>query len=127
MCCLLLGGGTTAGFLSDTLLQFLAIPALLVALWGLLNARHGRPARRAALFCLAVALVPLLQLVPLPPEIWTALPNREAIVATFQLLDPITREPPFESESHRCGFVMDGYPKHHYCSLSCLTKSAGTR
>ena len=87
MCCLLLGGGTTAGFLSDTLLQFLAIPALLVALWGLLNARHGRPARRAALFCLAVALVPLLQLVPLPPEIWTALPNREAIVATFQLLD----------------------------------------
>jgi O-antigen ligase len=86
-CCLLLGGGTAAGFLSDTLLQFLAIPALLVALWGFLNVKAGRPARRAALFCLAVALVPLLQLVPLPPEIWTALPNREAIVVTFQLLD----------------------------------------
>ena len=31
-------------------------------------------------------LVPLVQLVPLPPEVWTALPNREPIASTFGLL-----------------------------------------
>ena len=32
---LLFGGATHGGFLSDTLLQFTAIPLLLLALWGL--------------------------------------------------------------------------------------------
>jgi len=69
---LLLGGGTRGGFLSDALLQFLAIPLLLLSVsrLGDLFWRHRaklRQARFELVFCLAVVLVPLMQLVPLPP------------------------------------------------------------
>jgi O-antigen ligase len=75
--CLLLGGGTRPGFLSDVIVQLAAIPLLLMGLQRLAGLPSARPARWAMLFCLALSLVPLIQLVPLPPEIWTALPNRE--------------------------------------------------
>src|SRR5262245_15551691 len=85
---LTLGGGTRAGFLSDVVLQLVAVPVLLGCLWRLLDlpptARH---ARSELLFCAAVVLVPLLQLVPLPPQLWTALPNRQLLAGTFELLE----------------------------------------
>jgi O-antigen ligase len=34
-----------------------------------------------------MVLVPLLQLVPLPPLLWTTLPNRQLLVGTFELLE----------------------------------------
>ena len=37
-------------------------------------------------FCVAIALLPLLQLVPLPPWLWTALPNRQPSAEAFQIL-----------------------------------------
>jgi O-antigen ligase len=83
--CLILGGGTKPGFLSDALIQLLAIPLLLMALAGLADLPSWRPARLALCFCIALAALPLLQLVPLPPEIWTALPNRTAVSEAFQL------------------------------------------
>src|SRR5262245_13084712 len=83
--CLTLGGGTSVGFLSDALLQILAIPVLLACLWRLSDATPNR-ARWELLFCLGVFLIPLLQLVPLPPALWTALPGREPLAATFELL-----------------------------------------
>src|SRR5262245_62892684 len=85
--CLTLGGGTSVGFLSDVLLQLLAIPVLLACLWRLLDTTSSaKHARWELLFCLGVVLVPLVQLVPLPPRLWTALPNREPLAATFELL-----------------------------------------
>jgi O-antigen ligase len=84
--CLLLGGGTKAGFLSDALAQLTAVALLLVALWRLADLPSLWRLRWPLAFCLAVVLVPLLQLVPLPPDVWTALPNREPIVAAFELL-----------------------------------------
>jgi O-antigen ligase len=85
-CCLLLGGGTKAGFLSDAIIQLAAIPLLLAALWRLSDLSSIRRLRWVLTFCLAIVLVPLLQLVPLPPEAWTALPNREPVAAAFELL-----------------------------------------
>src|SRR5262245_3564986 len=86
--CLTLGGGTSAGFLSDVVLQLLAVPVLLVCLWRLLDVpSSARHARSELLFCVAVVLVPLLQLAPLPPQLWTALPNRQLLVGTFELLE----------------------------------------
>jgi O-antigen ligase len=42
---------------------------------------------RAALwFCLAIAVLPLLQLIPLPPWLWTELPNRQPSVEAFDIL-----------------------------------------
>jgi O-antigen ligase len=84
--CLLLGGGTRPGFLSDVVIQLLAVPLLLMALMRLANLPSLSGLRWPLWFCLAVVLVPLGQLVPLPPEVWTALPNREAAAEAFQLL-----------------------------------------
>jgi O-antigen ligase len=86
---LLLGGGTRSGFLSDALLQLFAIPLLLLAVSRLsdLLRRHQdkwRTVRWELLFCLALALVPLIQLVPLPPWLWTLLPHRAPEIAAFE-------------------------------------------
>jgi O-antigen ligase len=60
-------------------------------LWQLLRAQAG--ARRAnplfkwgLTFCAGLVGVPLIQLVPLPPAIWTMLPNRQAVVEAFELV-----------------------------------------
>jgi O-antigen ligase len=89
---LLLGGGTRGGFLSDALLQLLAIPLLLLSASRLSDLfwRHRaklRQVRWELVFCLAVVLVPLIQLVPLPPALWTLLPHRAPLIASFDGLD----------------------------------------
>jgi O-antigen ligase len=92
VCSVVLGGGTRGGFLSDGILQFLSLPLLLVSLWRLFDlqsatsADNKRPIRRELVFCGAIVLVPLLQLVPLPPWIWSALPGRKPEAHVFELL-----------------------------------------
>jgi len=88
---LLLGGGTRGGFLSDALLQLLAIPLLLLSASRLGDLFWQQRARLRELrfeivFCLAVVLVPLIQLVPLPPATWTLLPHRAPLIASFDNL-----------------------------------------
>jgi O-antigen ligase len=85
---LLLGGGTRGGFLSDALLQLLAIPLLLVSasrlgdlFWH--QRAELRELRWEIALCLAVVMVPLIQLVPLPPAVWTLLPHRGPLIASF--------------------------------------------
>lgn len=90
--CLLLGGGTRQGFLSDAILQLLSIPILLAALWRILDAPPNRDRRRALAFCAAIVAVPFIQLAPLPPAIWTRLPGRVIVAESFQLLG---RAPPW--------------------------------
>ena len=84
--CFLLGGSTSNGHLSDAILQLLSIPVLLVALWRILDAPRLLETQRTLAFCGAILAVPLLQLVPLSPALWTHLPGREAVVAAFELL-----------------------------------------
>ena len=79
ICALLLGGGTRGGFLSDALLELISIPALLFALSSLIDLPiWGRKTKTDVLrtdiywvlaFCCAIALLPLIQLVPLPPSV----------------------------------------------------------
>jgi O-antigen ligase len=86
---LLLGGGTRGGFLSDTILELIAIPAFLASLATLVALPRSESKQRAEwalMLCLAIAALPLVQLVPLPPWLWTELPNREQIVTVFGLL-----------------------------------------
>ncbi len=88
---LLLGGGTRSGFLSDALLQLLTIPLFIVALYRLFDLTSQQailsPQLTCALaFCAAIILVPVLQLIPLPPWIWTALPGRKPETEVFGLL-----------------------------------------
>jgi hypothetical protein len=86
---LLLGGGTRGGFLSDTILELIAIPAFLASLATLVALPRSESRQRAEwalMLCLAIAALPLVQLVPLPPWLWTELPNREQMVTVFGLL-----------------------------------------
>src|SRR5262249_5774830 len=59
---------------------------LCVALWNLFDVSLTKQMRGALLFCLAIAAVPLVQLIPLPPWLWTALPNRDVSVTAFGIL-----------------------------------------
>jgi O-antigen ligase len=45
-----------------------------------------RRAKYTLALCAAIALFPLMQLVPLPPSVWTSLPHREEIVEIFKSL-----------------------------------------
>ena len=84
--CLILGGASAAGLWANMLLQLLAIP---IILWSLLSRPEtplSPPARRLLLLAgLAVALV-AVQLIPLPPFLWTLFPGRGAIVDGYALL-----------------------------------------
>jgi O-antigen ligase len=88
---LVLGGGTRSGFLSDAILQFFCIPPLLVSLSQSLRAPPGNRLANSSLkwglaFCAALVAIPLVQLVPLPPAVWTMLPNRQAVAEAFELV-----------------------------------------
>jgi O-antigen ligase len=82
---LVLGGGTRSGFLSDVILQLLAVPLLLAAVWRFFETPPSRPECLGLAFCVALVAVPLLQIIPLPPEIWTALPNRQPEIEALEL------------------------------------------
>lgn len=83
---LLLGGGTRSGFLSDTLLQFLCLPLLLASMWQISGLPAEAPVRKAGLLCALLLVIPLLQIVPLPPVIWTNLPGRGPQKEAFELV-----------------------------------------
>ena len=97
---LLLGGGTRGGFLSDAILQILSLPPLMAAIWRMTNTPLTREARRALVFCAALVAVPLGQLLPLPPAIWTRLPGHDTVALDFQLIQrdlpwaPLSMSPP---------------------------------
>jgi len=86
--CLILGGATSYGYLSEALLQLASIPVLLAGIWYMLDHPPHRQARWALIFCLTLVLVPLIQLIPLPPGIWTNLPGRDVVASTMKLTFP---------------------------------------
>lgn len=83
---LVLGGPTKHGSLQDALLQLCAVPLLLLAGWRLCNLPKTQEVRWSLAFCAAIVALPLVQLIPLPPFIWTQLAGREALVSTYTLL-----------------------------------------
>jgi O-antigen ligase len=77
---LVLGGGARQGYWSDTVIQLASLPLLGVVLLSpnLMQVPRGP----VFLLCLLVAL-PLAQIIPLPPTLWTALPGREEIARAY--------------------------------------------
>ncbi len=95
---LVLGGGTREGFLGDVILQFAAIPLFIFAFYKLTSRdvteavlpsadASYRALRSKLVFCSLLVIVPVLQLLPLPPQRWNALPGRDVIAQTFHLLN----------------------------------------
>ena len=56
--CLLLGGVSRNGFISDTILAFLAIPLLALGVWRLLDTEISSQMRGALWFCSALIAIP---------------------------------------------------------------------
>jgi O-antigen ligase len=88
---LLLGGGTHGGYWSDAVLELFAIPVFLISLAWLFDlpiwqTRTRRDVYFVLAFCSVIAFLPLIQLIPLPPWIWTNLPGREQMVAVYNLI-----------------------------------------
>lgn len=79
------GGGSPAPLLEVALQLSLALTALALLILAPANIAHVPAAawRIAAL----VMIVPLVQLIPLPPSLWQALPGREAQLAALELTD----------------------------------------
>ena len=84
--CLVFGGASLAGYWANMFIQLVAIP---IIVWSLVARRSSplpRPARQLlALLALMLGLV-LLQLVPLPPAVWTALPGRGPVAEGFRMI-----------------------------------------
>lgn len=80
------GGGTHSGFLGDAVLQLVSLPLLWMTIIKLLECRELTRLRWVLLFVAAVVLLPLMQLIPLPPSIWTLLPGRGVIEDTYEFL-----------------------------------------
>ena len=86
LACLLLGGASAAGFAANLVLQLAALPLIGWALWQMLQqgpAPQVRPILGLAALFVAIALV---QLIPLPPALWSALPGRGFVVDDYRLL-----------------------------------------
>lgn len=86
LACLVLGGGTRAGFAGDVVLQLAAIPVLLTASYRIVLDKDHRAATLPLAFCVACLALPLLQLVPLPAFVWTRLPSRDLLRETMSLV-----------------------------------------
>ncbi len=100
-----LGGGTRGGFLSDAILELIAVPALLISLSSLIDLPAWQANTRtdviwALAFCLGLSLLPLFQLIPLPPSIWTRLPGRDEIAKVFDLVGDGTPWMPISVSPH---------------------------
>ncbi len=80
---IVLGGATREGDLLNAGVRILALVVLLLAAFQL--TRHDLRAewKRPLLLAAAIALLPLLQLIPLPPLIWSHLPGRGEIAALY--------------------------------------------
>lgn len=81
----LLGGASRGHALRLSLLELASLPLLGVALTRLWTDGKWRQHRFALALAVSIAGVPLLQLVPLPPAIWQALPGREQAVLALEI------------------------------------------
>jgi O-antigen ligase len=83
--CLLLGG-SAQGIWVNAILQLFAV-AILV--WAAIAPGQRQMAKPARLLCLIAALALLLvaiQLIPLPPAVWSNLPGREVVTSGYTIL-----------------------------------------
>jgi len=82
-----LGGGTQQGSWSDALVQLVALGLLFAVLLSFLAEPSPIRDPIPILLTIGVVALPVLQLIPLPPILWTNLPGREAFVSAFASAD----------------------------------------
>ncbi|MDH7637280.1 O-antigen ligase family protein [Sphingomonas oryzagri] len=81
----LLGGGVTAPNIS-MLVELIGCAVLGIAMIGIVDGKYPDHAKSALVFAACVALVPFIQLIPLPASIWRSLPGRAVPDTISQLI-----------------------------------------
>ncbi|QZD94864.1 O-antigen ligase family protein [Qipengyuania gelatinilytica] len=98
-CAMVLGGGGSPSPAAEMLVQLAFVAALLAWLWWA-SGEAPRISRPLLYLGLAFLALPLLQLIPLPPAIWQALPGRELEIASLAVISaedswrPLSISPP---------------------------------
>ena len=85
-----LGGASRQHELRLALVELAGLPVLVIAILALLRQEAVRHHRLALGLLAAVVALPLVQLIPLPPALWTALPGRAEPALALELsgIDP---------------------------------------
>jgi O-antigen ligase len=81
---LVFGGATHGEAISSAVVRLAALGLLGVGLWTLAETGLRPGVRWPAAVLACAALLPLIQLLPLPPGLWTQLPGREPAAAGFR-------------------------------------------
>jgi exopolysaccharide production protein ExoQ len=74
---LLFGGGGSSAPVSELVVEFATALAFAAWVWQRARARGAVVPLGAAILCIVIVFVPLVQLVPLPPSLWHNLPGRD--------------------------------------------------
>mgnify|MGYP001806053105 FL=1 len=80
-----LGGASRDHVLRLAIVELAALPLLVLAAGRLIRTGHWREHRLALGLLAAIAAIPLVQLIPLPPAIWTGLAGRDQLVLALDL------------------------------------------
>jgi len=99
--CLLLGGSVQAVW-GNLVLQLIGLGIVAWSFWSVEKPALSRSARTLGRFAVATVLLMLIQLIPLPPALWTMLPGRQIAIEGYDLLgEPLPWLPlsltPYES------------------------------
>ena len=92
------GGSGDQGW-SDALVQLVALPLLVWALFNLNASQLGKGGKSAIVLLCAILAWMVLQMIPMPPSMWSVLPGRAAIASAYQTAGmtlpwlPITLDP----------------------------------
>ena len=79
-------GGSAQGIYSNLALQLAGVGILAWAFLTRTSLKDSRPARQLGWLAAAAVAVVLLQLIPLPPELWSQVPGRQFVVEGYRLL-----------------------------------------
>lgn len=79
------GGASQGNALRLAVVELAALPLLLLGAGRLLQTGAWREHRFAVGLLAALVAIPLIQLIPLPPSVWTQLPGRDQLVLALQL------------------------------------------
>lgn len=79
------GGASRDHALRLAIVELAALPLLVLAAGRLIRTGHWRDHRLALGLLAAIVAIPLVQLIPLPPAVWTGLPGRDQLVLALDL------------------------------------------
>jgi O-antigen ligase len=78
------GGATHGDALSSAVVRLASLPLLGAAVWRLAKVRQPPRVQAAILLLCAIIAVPLIQLIPLPPQLWSLLPGHWFLIADYR-------------------------------------------